>query len=130
MIKELFLSAGLLVGTLSFAQHLPGDSTAIENGSNDNEVQLFAPNAFTPDGNYFNDTWKIYIEGIDIYDFHLTIFDRAGAIVWESYNTAGEWDGNYGDQIAASGVYPYRIETKDAVTDKRYVFTGFITLIR
>jgi len=118
-----------MTATVGFGQHLPGDSTSTETEETV-QVQLFAPNAFTPDGNSFNDTWKVYIEGIDIYDFHLTIFDRNGGIVWESYNTAGEWDGNYGHQVAPDGIYPYRIETGDAVTDKRYVFTGYIMLIR
>jgi len=128
MIKNLFIGVGLLVSTMSFAQHLPEDTTSTTEPIE--TVQLFAPNAFTPDGNYFNDTWKIYIEGIDIYDFHLSIFSRNGEIVWESYNTAGEWDGTFGDQPVPVDVYPYRIETKDALTDKRYVFTGFITVIR
>ena len=128
MIKKLFIGVSLLVSTISFGQHLPGDTTTAEVPIE--TVQLFAPNAFTADGNYFNDTWKIYIEGIDIYYFHLTIFNRNGEIIWESYNTAGEWDGSYGYQLAPAGIYPYRIETKDSLTDKRYVFTGFITLIR
>ncbi len=128
MIKKLFFGVSLWISNISFGQHLPGDTTFTEEQIE--TVQLFAPNAFTPDGNYFNDTWKIFIEGIDIYDFHVTIFNRKGEIIWESYNTAGEWDGNYGDQLVPAGIYPYRIETKDILTDKRYVFVGFINLIR
>ena len=35
------------------------------------EILIYAPNAFTPDGNELNQTWKVYMEGIDIYSFHL-----------------------------------------------------------
>ncbi len=129
MIKNVILGLVLIMTTTSFGQHLPGDTTITETEETV-EVQLFAPNAFTPDGNSFNDTWKVSIEGIDIYDFHATIFNRNGEIIWESYNTTGEWDGNFGDHVAPDGIYPYIIETRDALTDKRYLFTGFITLIR
>ncbi len=119
----------MLVGVCSFSQHGPADSTAVEEVE-EVSIQLFAPNAFTPDGDYYNDTWKIFIEGNDIYDFHLTIFDRSGQIIWESYNTAGEWDGNYGGHEAPTGVYGWVIETKDANTDKIHQFKGHITLLR
>jgi len=50
---------------------------------------IFAPNIFTPDGDEFNEYWRVYITGIDIYDFHLTMYNRWGEIVWESYNAEG-----------------------------------------
>jgi gliding motility-associated-like protein len=128
-VKTLIAGFLMLANIYTFGQHTGSDSTATEE-LEENNVQLFAPNAFTPDGDYYNDTWKIYIEGNDIYDFHLTIFDRSGQIVWESYNTAGEWDGYYGGQPAANGVYGWIIETKDAETDKAYQFKGHITLLR
>jgi gliding motility-associated-like protein len=128
-IKTQIASAFMLVGLTSLSQHNDSDSTGTEEAEKNN-IQLFAPNAFTPDGDYYNDTWQIYIEGNDSYDFHLTVFDRAGQIVWESYNSAGEWDGNYGGNEAASGVYGWIIETKDAETDKVHQFKGHITLLR
>ena len=38
------------------------------------EVLIYAPNAFTPDGDELNQTWQVYMEGVDIYDFNLLIF--------------------------------------------------------
>lgn len=128
--KSLLLGAGLLVCGFAFGQHPTGDSTAVFEEFEEQEVQLFAPNAFTPDGDYFNDTWKIYMEGIDIYDFHLTIFDRTGQVIWESFNTAGEWDGNFGDYPAPNGIYAYVIQAGDAKTDEIHQFKGFITVLR
>lgn len=43
------------------------------------EVHIYAPNTFTPDGNDFNQDWQVYIEGIDIFDFNLTVFNRWGS---------------------------------------------------
>ena len=128
-VKTLITGVLMFAGVCSYSQHTDSDSTATDE-LEENSIQLFAPNAFTPDGDYYNDTWKVFIEGNDNYDFHLTIFDRSGQIVWESYNSNGEWDGYYGGNPAVVGVYGWVIETKDAYTDKIHQFKGHITLLR
>ena len=35
-----------------------------------NDVNIFAPKAFSPDGDGINDEWKAFVTGIQIYDFH------------------------------------------------------------
>ena len=96
-----------------------------------NDVVLFAPNIFTPDGDSFNEFWRVFINGIDIYDFHLTMFNRWGEIVWESYNPEGAWNGRYGDQeIVKDGVYVWVIEAKDTYNDKKYEFRGHVTVLK
>lgn len=129
-LKVLFVSVCMSMSMFSFGQHIPTDSTTTEEVTPESSVQIFAPNAFTPDGDYYNDTWRVFIEGIDIYDFHLTIFNRSGEVVWESFNSGAEWDGTYSNMSVPDGVYPWIIETKDAVTDKRYQFTGYTIIIR
>jgi len=130
--KTLFSGVVMLCCTSLFGQHSPGDSTFVDDveAPFNQEVQLFAPNAFTPDGDLFNDTWKFYIEGIDIYDFHLIVFDRAGQIVWESYDPSAEWDGNFGNVPAGNGIYGYVIQAGDAQTDQIHEFKGLITILR
>ena len=59
----------------------------------------YVPNTFTPDGDEFNPTWRVYIEGIDVYDFNLQVFDRWGHQVWQSYDVNGEWDGTFNNEI-------------------------------
>jgi len=96
-----------------------------------NDVTLFAPNVFTPDGDEFNETWRVYIKGIDIYDFHLLMFNRWGEIVWESYNPEGEWDGTYGsDGSIQDGTYVWILHAKDSYNDKKYEFNGTVTIAR
>jgi len=96
-----------------------------------NDVVLFAPNIFTPDGDEFNEYWRVYINGIDIYDFHLTMFNRWGEIVWESYNAEGAWNGRYGNQaIVQDGTYIWVIEAKDTYNDKKYEFRGHVTVLK
>ncbi|MBK7130376.1 MAG: gliding motility-associated C-terminal domain-containing protein [Crocinitomicaceae bacterium] len=94
------------------------------------DILIFAPNAFTPDGDEFNETWRIYIDGIDIYDFHLTVFNRWGEIVWESYNPEGQWDGTYGSTKAKTGTYVWVIEAKDKFSDKKVEWRGHVTVLK
>lgn len=95
------------------------------------DVICYAPNIFTPDGDEFNETWRVYIDGIDIYDYHLTMFNRWGEIVWESYNQIAEWKGNYGsDGIVQDGTFVWVIQCKEVATDKKYEFRGHVSILK
>lgn len=95
-----------------------------------NEVILYAPNAFTPDGDSYNDTWQIHIDGIDFYDFDLIIFNRWGEKVWESHNPDVGWDGRFMNKLVQDGTYVWILRCKDQWNDKKYTFNGHITVIR
>jgi gliding motility-associated-like protein len=94
------------------------------------EVLIYAPNAFTPDGDEFNQSWKVFMEGIDPYDFELMIYNRWGQVIWESHDKEASWDGTFSGQVAPAGAYTWTISTKDMISDKKYEFQGGITLIR
>ena len=94
------------------------------------DVIIYAPNAFTPDNDNLNNDWRIYIDGININDFHLIMFNRWGEIVWESYDPEGVWDGTYGGAKAQDGTYVWSLIAKDATSDKKYEFRGHVTVIR
>lgn len=95
-----------------------------------NDVICYAPNAFTPDGDEFNETWRVYISGIDVYDYHCTVFNRWGEIVWESYDPEAEWDGTYvGDGEMQDATYVWVIYAKDSYNDKKYEFRGTVNIL-
>ena len=95
-----------------------------------NEVIIYAPNTFTPDGNEFNNDWRVYIDGIDQFDFQLLIFNRWGEIVWESKDSKVAWDGTYGGNLVQEGTYTWIIRCKDAFNDEKYNFEGHLNVIR
>ncbi len=110
-----------------------------EHGCNDtitktiNVVQdetIYVPNTFTPDGDSFNELFRPYITGIDPYDFHMTIYNRWGEIIFESYDATGGWNGAYGGKLVQDGVYVWHIVTSDLVTDKKLEYYGHITVLR
>lgn len=96
----------------------------------ENNVQLFAPNTFTPDGDGFNDSWRVHILGVDVYDFHLSIFNRWGEMVFESHDPEGIWDGTYGGKIVPPGTYVWRIRALDFENDNKYEFDGYINVLK
>lgn len=94
------------------------------------DVILYAPNTFTPDGDEHNQTWFLYIDGIDIYHFELRIFNRWGEMIWESHDPKGSWDGTYQGLIVPQGSYTWVLETRELVSDKKHTFNGHINVIR
>ena len=93
---------------------------------------FYVPNVFTPDGDSFNESFvPIFTAGYDPYDYHLTIFNRWGEIIFESYNTEMGWNGTYGNgPLVEDGVYVWLIQVGDPRTDERYEFVGNVTLVK
>ena len=74
------------------------------------EVLIYAPNTFTPDNDEHNQSWGIHIEGIDIFDFDLYIFNRWGELVFETKTMGEGWDGVYKGQLQMMDVYTWMVE--------------------
>jgi gliding motility-associated-like protein len=98
------------------------------------DLLYYVPNSFTPDGDDFNETFTpIFFSGFETDDYHLTVFNRWGEIVFESYNWEIGWDGTYGsnkDFAAQQGTYIWKIEFKTTWKDERKRITGHVNLIR
>ena len=54
---------------------------------------IYAPNAFSPDGDGLNDFFKVSGQGI--IDFEMEIFNRWGQMVFKSSNINEKWDGTF-----------------------------------
>ena len=95
------------------------------------DVVVYSPNVFTPGTAQNNAGWAVYLSGIDIYNFHLVLYNRWGEIVWESYNPEATWDGTYGTgNIVKDGTYVWMITTNDQTTAKTHEFTGTVTVFK
>jgi gliding motility-associated-like protein len=99
----------------------------------DDPLIYYVPNAFTPDGDEYNNTFTpVFTSGFDPYDYHLTVFNRWGEIVFESYNASIGWDGTYRSrgELCQDGVYVWRIEFKETKSDKRIAEQGHVALLK
>ncbi|MFT5821637.1 MAG: gliding motility-associated-like protein [Crocinitomix sp.] len=116
--------------TLIVTNHICAD-TIIQIITVKNELVYYVPNAFSPDGDSYNNTFQpVFTSGFDPYDYHLTIFNRWGEVVFESYDASYGWDGTYGGNAVTSGVYIWKIEFGDLYTDRRINEAGHVMILR
>ena len=94
------------------------------------DIIFYAPNAFTPDGDEFNQDWAFYVDGIDVYNFELLILDRWGEIIFETHDVNSKWDGTYHGRIVPAGTYNWIARVKDVYSDSKKEFRGAINVLR
>ncbi len=89
-------------------------------------IDVYIPNAFSPNDDGFNDIFTIYSKS-PLIKKKLTIFDRWGNTIHESYD--GTWDGMFNDEECGLGVYAYlfNIEFQNGYSQIKY---GGVTLLR
>lgn len=92
---------------------------------------IFVPNAFTPDGDNYNNVFSAEGFGISEQGFKLLIFNRWGEVLFESYDMSVGWRGTYGQssEIVKEGVYIWVIEYKD-LTEKTHKIEGHVSLLK
>ena len=97
-------------------------------------LQLFVPNSFTPGNDGVNDGFYPVISNIELLKiYHLSIFNRWGDLIFESYNPEDAWDGGYlhgGDYHVPDGVYPYILQYQTIHDVELKTVKGEITLTR
>lgn len=91
------------------------------------ESSIMAPKVFTPNGDGFNDEFRVAYTSIVEYD--CTILNRWGRVVYRSTNPQTGWDGKINGKPAAEGTYFYVIKAKGS-DDKPYVLKGHTNLLR
>ena len=92
---------------------------------------FYIPNAFTPDGDERNNTFKpIITSGVDIFNYTFVIYNRWGQIIWESFNPNMGWDGTYDYKPCQDGSYTWKLRFKTPKTDEIKEFYGNFSIIR
>ena len=71
-------------------------------------VNLYVPNAFSPNNDGYNDV--LLVRGNFIQTFYMAIYDRWGNKVFESNNINEGWDGKYKGQPENTGTYVYYLK--------------------
>ncbi len=95
-------------------------------------VIYYVPNAFTPDGNEFNQTFQpVFTTGFDPTRFEMLIFNRWGEIIYESKDSAIGWDGtNFAGLMAPDGIYSWKISFNAMNSEDRKIISGHVNLLR
>ena len=93
------------------------------------ESKLEFPNAFSPNGDGINDTYKAKEGWRSIVEFRAIIFNRWGQKLYEWNDPAGEWDGTYNGHDVRDGVYYVQVIAKGA-DGKDYHIRKDVNLLR
>ena len=97
------------------------------------EVIYYVPNTFTPDNDDFNQVFKpVFTSGFDPSSYHLSIFNRWGELVFESYDPTFGWSGLYGKDgvVVQEGSYTWKIDFKLKENDTRKIEVGSVSVLK
>ncbi len=123
--------------------YLPDDSSAVQLSaqwwSSDTIIAylkpqdhvFFSPNAFSPNGDGYNDVFVPAVNVVEIETYDFTVFDRWGGPIWQQEGpfTVG-WDGTGNNGPVPNGVYGYRVYMIDAITKEPKEHFGHVTVVR
>jgi gliding motility-associated-like protein len=86
---------------------------------------IFVPNAFTPNNDGKNDSWRIpYLD--PLLGAEVNVFNRYGQLVYHAEGTAVDWDGTYKGAPQSPGTYVFSVHFKNDYPDIK----GTLLLIR
>ena len=97
------------------------------------DLVFYVPNSFTPDGDQFNQVFvPIFSSAVDQSSYHLSIFDRWGELIFESFDLQVGWDGTYkvNQGMVQDGMYIWKIDFKLKKNDDRRLVTGHVNVLK
>jgi gliding motility-associated-like protein len=104
------------------------DSTMREVIVKDNFV-IWIPNAFTPDGDGFNDYFGPKGVGIDPDGFEFYVYNRWGELIFFTTDINQTWDGKVNNRVVQQDVYPWLIIVKD-INEKVHKLDGHVNVVK
>jgi gliding motility-associated-like protein len=91
---------------------------------NPNQFPIFVPEVFTPDGNGFNDTWKIqWRSDLNAADYLIDVYNPSGGRVYQMTPIKSDWNG----ENLPDGVYWWVLKN---ITTSEVVLAGGVTIRR
>ncbi|MBL4862308.1 MAG: gliding motility-associated C-terminal domain-containing protein, partial [Crocinitomicaceae bacterium] len=92
---------------------------------------IYIPNAFSPDGDEFNQIFSPVVSDFDPTDYAFTVFNRWGQPMFRTTVPGVGWDGmvNNTGQMAATGTYLYMLILKDG-NGLEVIKRGHVTLLK
>ena len=126
-------SAGTYQLTLSNDCESITQTFAVNYENNTNESPIYIPNAFSPNGDGYNDVFKVFPSSeVSIESFDYYIFDRWGNHLYDTHNVDEGWDGRINGKMFNPGVYVYYIRAEIMSCGRRVEFfkKGDVTITR
>ncbi len=96
----------------------------------DDELIVYAPNAFTPNGDGTNDYFQPLVNGHEESDFELLIYNRWGQLLFESSTSNLGWGGTYFGEPVQEDVYVWKLRAVATFDGEVREYIGHVTVIR
>jgi gliding motility-associated-like protein len=90
---------------------------------------IHVPNAFSPGGDGLNEVFRPIPAGIVLASMHFRVFNRYGALMFETNRSMHGWDGRYKGEAQPGGNYVWQLQAKTA-NGKLIEMKGNVVLIR
>ncbi len=96
------------------------------------QLDVYIPNAFTPNFDRLNDVFRPVISGPEIDTYELLILDRTGTEVFSSDDPDRVWDGSTdgGTYLSSPTLFVYFLKVKSVASIETQVFKGHVVMIR
>jgi gliding motility-associated-like protein len=94
------------------------------------DMQVYIPNTFTPNGDGINDVFGVKGQGMKNEAFSMELSDRWGNVVYSTKDIDSPWDGKVRGVKAHDGVYLYKIKVVGMNGEGRKEYVGYFTLIK
>jgi gliding motility-associated-like protein len=91
----------------------------------DDEINIFVPSVFTPNGDGLNDTFKVICNSVQ--SFNLQVFNRWGEEIFMSDDINKGWDGTFLGQKVQQDVYYWQLQLQGG-NNRWYYMNGSITV--
>jgi gliding motility-associated-like protein len=105
------------------------DTVSVKIDTRHCECDLLLPNAFTPNGDGTNETFRP-LHPCKMINFTLRIYNRYGELVYQTNDQYKGWDGTYNMGKASAGTYVWTASYINTDTQQRNLKKGFVILIR
>ena len=93
------------------------------------EFNLSVPNGFTPNGDGNNDV--LYVRSTSVGNIRMfRVFDRWGAMVFETQDMSDGWDGTFNGRQMNPGVLVYYVEALCPIDGSTILKKGNVTLLK
>ena len=125
-ITQTFNTVGQHCITLK-AMNKCGTDTAVACGLVEKKVNLFIPNAFSPNGDSKNNIFRV-LSSEPLSKFELTVWNRWGQRIFGSNDINTGWNGKFKGEPCSTGVYFYTLNY--IIGNESQYQDGDITLIR
>lgn len=131
-LQSLLNISALLLSLVFSASAVHAQSKELSDDNPSEALQVYIPNAFTPNADSTNDFWVPVISGPAIEFYDVVVLNRDGSEVFQSNDPKEVWGGGIdgGNYVPTASIYIYFLKLRVAGDLETKVYRGHITLVR